>query len=244
MHNRLTTPTFAYILSALISIGIHVAIFRNFARNQKPDRDAKIELQKGVHSVEITFTPSVASVAQKNEQKPKRQPQKLPEKIEPIKKTEPIKPPKKVVKKIEPKKVEPIEKPTEPAEEPQKTVVTEKTVENAVEKIDSKMPAKINSVEKTGSQKTQGVNAKANGEVRPIYPRRSRIRGESGTVILRAKIGANGKLLNIEIEKSSGFKSLDDSALKALKKAKFSPAIKNGKTVESEVVFPFTFALQ
>jgi len=57
--------------------------------------------------------------------------------------------------------------------------------------------------------------------VKPIYPQISRKRGEEGNVILLANV-VNGKVVNVTIEKSSGIKALDSSALTAVGKWSFS----------------------
>jgi protein TonB len=57
--------------------------------------------------------------------------------------------------------------------------------------------------------------------VKPIYPQISRKRGEEGSVVLLANV-LNGKVVNVSIEKSSGIKALDSSALSAVGKWSFS----------------------
>ena len=57
--------------------------------------------------------------------------------------------------------------------------------------------------------------------VKPVYPQISRKRGEEGNVVLLANV-LNGKVVNVNIEKSSGIKALDASALAAVAKWSFS----------------------
>ena len=57
--------------------------------------------------------------------------------------------------------------------------------------------------------------------VTPVYPQISRRRGEEGNVVLLAVV-ENGKVVNVSIEKSSGIKALDSSALSAVGKWSFS----------------------
>jgi len=78
----------------------------------------------------------------------------------------------------------------------------------------------------------------------PDYPKSSRIDGEEGAVKISADIRVDGSAGNIKIESSSGFKSLDDSALKAVRNARFIPAHKNGRKVEFKKVFLFRFILE
>lgn len=67
----------------------------------------------------------------------------------------------------------------------------------------------------------------------PTYPIRSRAIGEEGVVELKFNIDSLGKVVQSEIVKSSGYKRLDIAALEALSKCSFSPAVQDGKPVES-----------
>jgi protein TonB len=57
--------------------------------------------------------------------------------------------------------------------------------------------------------------------------------GEEGTVALRLLVGTDGKVIQSEIEKSSGFKRLDEAARAGLSKCLFRPATVDGKPVEA-----------
>ncbi|MCL2767679.1 MAG: TonB family protein [Synergistaceae bacterium] len=57
--------------------------------------------------------------------------------------------------------------------------------------------------------------------IKPVYPQISRKRGEEGNVVLLASV-IKGKVVNVTIEKSSGIKALDSSALTAVGKWSFS----------------------
>lgn len=58
--------------------------------------------------------------------------------------------------------------------------------------------------------------------VKPVYPQISRKRREEGNVVVLASV-VNGKVVNVSIEKGSGIKALDTSALTAIGKWSFSP---------------------
>ncbi|MCL1875929.1 MAG: TonB family protein [Synergistaceae bacterium] len=58
--------------------------------------------------------------------------------------------------------------------------------------------------------------------VKPTYPAISRKRREEGNVVTLASV-VNGKVVNVTVEKSSGIKALDASALSAVGKWSFSP---------------------
>ena len=69
-------------------------------------------------------------------------------------------------------------------------------------------------------------------EVLATYPKISKSMGESGTVILRVLVTSNGDVGAIEIKVSSGYQRLDDSAVDAVKKWKFTPAMMNGNAID------------
>lgn len=69
--------------------------------------------------------------------------------------------------------------------------------------------------------------------VNPIYPPQSRQMGEEGVVIFRVLVNENGRPLDIQVMKSSGFSRLDDSAQQALRRWIFAPAMREGQPVRS-----------
>lgn len=78
------------------------------------------------------------------------------------------------------------------------------------------------------------IEAKQNPKrpIKPKYPDLARERGEQGAIRLKLGINAKGLVENIEILSSTGFKLLDEAAIKAVKAAKFIPA-----QIEGEAVF-------
>jgi protein TonB len=81
--------------------------------------------------------------------------------------------------------------------------------------------------------KPQSVTAPAAARMescaKPRYPAASARLQEEGIVSLRFLIGENGHVLSGSIEKSSGYKRLDDAALAALSLCTFKPATVDGK---------------
>ena len=78
----------------------------------------------------------------------------------------------------------------------------------------------------------------------PKYPKAALINEESGTVTLGFLIGADGKVGESKVEKSSGSRSLDKAALTALALCKFKPGIKGGKPEAGWVRVDFTWKLE
>lgn len=77
----------------------------------------------------------------------------------------------------------------------------------------------------------------------PAYPNMSRRLREIGTVQLRVRVDVTGQPLEIQMAKSSGYARLDESALAAVKKWKFQPAMRSGSAVEAWVLIPVEFSL-
>ena len=68
---------------------------------------------------------------------------------------------------------------------------------------------------------------------KPEYPRSSLRNEEEGTVTLAFLIGVDGNVVDSKVEKSSGFKDLDNAARRGLSLCKFKPATTDGKPEQS-----------
>lgn len=77
----------------------------------------------------------------------------------------------------------------------------------------------------------------------PSYPGIARRRGWEGTVEFNVRVLATGEVAEITLKNSSGYKSLDDAARRAIIRWRFIPAKRYGKVVESWVVVPVHFIL-
>ncbi len=71
------------------------------------------------------------------------------------------------------------------------------------------------------------------GNSAPRYPIEARRKRHEGTVRLRVVITPDGRVKEISIARSSGFDSLDDAALAAVRKWKFRPGTQAGTPVEA-----------
>lgn len=81
------------------------------------------------------------------------------------------------------------------------------------------------------------------GNKLPEYPPLARKRGQEGVVLVRCLIDVNGNAVEAAIKTGSGFRLLDEGALKAVKSWKFQPASKNGQPVAEFIVVPVEFRL-
>ena len=78
----------------------------------------------------------------------------------------------------------------------------------------------------------------------PDYPSASRRLEEEGTVSLRFLVGVDGKVLQSEVVKSSGFKRLDEAARAGLSRCAFKPATANGKPEQAWASMNYTWRLE
>ena len=79
--------------------------------------------------------------------------------------------------------------------------------------------------------------------LQPSYPEASRSRGEQGVVLLKVEVLANGRVGQLEVEKSSGYERLDERALRTVKGWRFKPALKGREVVACWINIPVRFNL-
>jgi protein TonB len=78
----------------------------------------------------------------------------------------------------------------------------------------------------------------------PDYPSASRRLEEEGTVSLRFLVGVDGKVIQSEVVKSSGFKRLDEAARAGLSRCAFKPATVNGKPEQAWASMNYTWRIE
>ena len=78
----------------------------------------------------------------------------------------------------------------------------------------------------------------------PVYPSFSRRSGEAGRVVVRVLIDAHGAPRQLALQQSSGYARLDDSALSAIRAARFVPYSENGVAQPVWVLVPIVFSLE
>ena len=78
---------------------------------------------------------------------------------------------------------------------------------------------------------------------KPVYPREEARRGVEGTTVLIVSIDANGNVLDVEVEKTSGNRNLDREAVKTARRWRFNPEVRDGKKVASRVRVPIEWSL-
>ena len=78
--------------------------------------------------------------------------------------------------------------------------------------------------------------------VEPTYTQEARTAKVSGTVVLFAEISSAGVVGNVVVLHKLG-KGLDESAVRAIKQWKFSPALKDGRPVAVMITIEMNFSL-
>lgn len=82
------------------------------------------------------------------------------------------------------------------------------------------------------------------GNAPPEYPASWRRGGREGTVVLRMRVGVDGRAHHVTIEAGSGDRDLDESAVRAAMAWRFDPARLDGLPVEAEVLMPVRFMIR
>jgi protein TonB len=79
---------------------------------------------------------------------------------------------------------------------------------------------------------------------KPPYPPASRRAHETGTVLLSFLIDADGKILESKVERSSGYRRLDDAAREGLNLCNFRPATVDGRPTRAWARIEYVWTLQ
>lgn len=153
----------------------------------------------------------------------------------------------------------PPETPPPPRERKITNVKIVKKLSYAIPKVDPKLietemvteivkppPAPKTKINVVSSKKAEGETHPAKLLHKPIpdYPRIARKMGIEGTVVLQIIVDKDGNPADIGLQQSSGSDILDEAALRASRKAKFVPALQNGKKVEMGVLLYYKFVLE
>jgi len=246
-----------YLLAFFISFSAHALLFSQPEKKQTLQLQAAQSASIPLQFVSAPIVEKKAPVVTKPEPvvEKKVTPQKPIKKNVPkrIVKTEPKKKKveKKTVKKKEVQKEVVAKAPTPPKEikkEQPKPVAKTVSETKKVDKV-----AKKQSVEKAPSQESPGLNSEPtliqksrflSPPTPPKYPRIAKRRGIEGTVTYEVWLDEKGKLDKVILKNSSGERSLDKAALKAIKKWKFSPHRINGQSIAHRLYVPIKFELE
>ena len=101
----------------------------------------------------------------------------------------------------------------------------------------------VKSASSLGGRIASGAIPQYGSNPLPVYPSLARKMGHEGVVLLAAEIRSDGRVGQLVVKKSSGFPTLDQSALDAVRRWKFIPAKWMGKAVSAWVDVPVKFRL-
>ncbi|MCR9611193.1 energy transducer TonB [Vibrio alginolyticus] len=237
-----------YVIAGGASLAIHAALLfvsqetKVFAMPAgNPASSVSLNLVSAPPSTVETSTPE--NVAPPKEPQPQEQPE--PEKK--IIKKQVVK--KKVVKK----KTEPVKQSKPKTVEPAKAVTKQENQPEAKPKKKTE-PAKKEMVAQQTAPASQSKGATSqpilvdkptfvNQPTQPRYPRSAQRRGIEGVALYEIWLDENGNQIKQVLIESSGTKSLDASALRAIKQWQFTPHISGGLKVAHRVQVPVRFKL-
>jgi protein TonB len=93
-----------------------------------------------------------------------------------------------------------------------------------------------------GKGLTKAASFDLNG-CKPVYPRSAELANETGVVRLRFEIGADSRLINAAVLRSSGYAVLDKAAQAALSRCTFKAAMQDDSPVSSSFTVDYAWTL-
>ncbi len=244
------------IFALILALGIHMAFFGmefSWLYNKLPNRPKpriltmsltyrepqKAKLKKAIKKPDI---PAKKIVIPKKKIK-KRKPKPIP-KPKPPKKV--LKPPE-IVKKIEqPEKKE--QSRSEPPSKPEEIELVKEPDDLSPESTED-IIREEDSMVVDGGVEVQDVPVVREAmplyriNPAPKYPRIARRRGYQGTVVLEVLVDRNGRVGELRVYTSSGYRILDRAALASVKGWAFEPGMRGDQKVEMWVRVPVRFQL-
>jgi len=241
---KILTPLsnrFELVISIFAALGIHAAIFGLGFSAEAQNQPPLAQIKPSLRCEAVSYMPKPKPVKEKTEQPVReRVEKKIFEKPAPVKtKQERVRVSKPMVSS---KRVA--------IKQQKRTSKVQREVQR--EKVEVKKrelapkPDERKEI-KTGNQNSvlsrAAFPAVKNGFT-PTYPRLARRYGYEGRVELKVLVSVAGKVIQVDIHKSSGYAILDKSAIRQIKEIPFSPALsKKGSPIESVVIQGLDFNL-
>ena len=91
---------------------------------------------------------------------------------------------------------------------------------------------------------TQHARPRGGYQVRPAYPAAAQQARAEGTTMLRVHIAPDGRVDDVQVQRSAGHPALDAAAMTAVRQWQFEPARSGTTAVAMWVVVPFNFRLR
>jgi protein TonB len=109
---------------------------------------------------------------------------------------------------------------------------------------DSDQAPPVASAPAPAARATTSASPRYKNNPEPPYPVLARRRRQEGVVLLLVRVDAAGMPESVAVQTSSGFASLDDAAVAAVKSWEFEPGQQDGRPVPSQVEVPIRFQLR
>ena len=233
MGNNSNQQKKVLLLASLISLAVHTSIILILSATSKGERISLTPKNIKIELVEIKTKqqPKVPTI------KPKTQPAKNRKTPQPIPQLKPRVDQQTVSQKP---KGEPAKRKPLPQTKPIIDIGSQPSKEPAVAAIDKSNASESESINKstnpTSSKESTSIFPKETPRCRqcrePRIPRRAEKRGEEGYAVFRLYISASGKVVKIELLKSSGHSSWNNAARKAAMSSTFYPmSLENTKDI-------------
>lgn len=143
-----------------------------------------------------------------------------------------------------PTKIAPVSAPVPPAPLPKPKLDAPARPDIALPSEHAKPQPSAASTEIQEDDAGASKHAEIVGDISPRYPSLSRRRGEQGLVVLKVHVLPTGRVDDVRVLRDPGHRRLVDAAIKAVRSAKFTPAMRQGKPVASWLETPVRFVLQ
>lgn len=252
-----------YTCAAIISFGAHAALVSQF--DEQKAFAMPVGTQASTISLQFVKAPS-ASALKKSQIQPtestnlKSSSEKTEPKPPTTKAAQPVANKKPVTKPQPVTRKKSIEKQTVAKKETEKKPVSKRSVVKEPSITKPQPKAKVEPVieKELTAQATPASSAKQGVSEKPIlieqpsflapptkprYPRLAQRRGIEGTAMYEIWLDENGQQIKQNLLSSSGASMLDQAALEAIKKWKFSPRKINGTSIAHRVQVPIRFKL-
>jgi protein TonB len=95
----------------------------------------------------------------------------------------------------------------------------------------------------TPTEAIADANLQVTRRVDPVYPPASRRAGEQGTAVFNVLVDESGHARDVTVQTSSGFDRLDQSAMQAIRRWVFAPAVRGSQKVSAWTSVKVTFRL-
>lgn len=215
-------PQKNWLTAALLAVFVHLFLF--FGSGMAFVQKAQYGVDASQGGIEVSLIAALPATAEEKVLEKKEQEEKKEEEI---------------IEEVE-KQEKQIEKTKEETEKKDYTVKNDTGfIGNGSSEIPGESPITFSSKAGSSTDKSGHLSNPP-----PPYPAAAVQKGQEGLVVLAVVVDTSGRPKKVEIKTRSGYRLLDESAVKTVKKWKFNPARAGLMVVESVVEVPIRFVLK